>query len=316
MAAKRTWLALLLALPLAGQTGAGIEQRIAGAPLPAGEREAVAALFSRKNYSRLETLLGGAAGEGVPPERTAAVRALLGALEFLGGRMSQAIQAFRAADALRPLDDHDRFTLAMALVDVGDVAGSRAELVRLEAGSPSQPLYLYWLARLDYGQRRYDDAVEKLKKVIRLDPKSVRGYDNLGLSYDMMGLSAEAQSAFSKAVELNRALAAPSPWPPHNLGYLQLRLRQFSDAERNLREALQYDSKLATAHYYLARALESEGQNEKAIAEYKAAAALDGTLAAPLYSLGLLYRRLGSAADAETAFAEFRRRRALSPDSQ
>ncbi|HXB70594.1 MAG TPA: tetratricopeptide repeat protein [Candidatus Acidoferrales bacterium] len=340
MRASRICVALLAAIPLLGQTSGRLLERIQNAPLTPDERQAVTAAFSQKDFDRLEAILlektpAGATGSEALPDRAAALGALLGALEFLSGRMKQAVQAFRRADGLRPLDDRDRFTFAMALVDLGDVKASRTELALLNERHANQPIYLYWLARLDYGQRLYDDAVEKLKRVTSLDPASVRGYDNLGLSYDMMGLTEEAQAAFAKAVALNRQLPAPSPWPPHNLGYLQLRLQQYGGAEENLREALKYDPKFALAHYHLARVLEdearesearqnearqnearqNEARNDAAIEEYKTAAALDVKLAEPLYSLGLLYRRRGRDAEAASALAEYRRRKALGADS-
>jgi len=192
-------LGLALAAMLALQAS-GLEDRIRATPaLTPDERQAVAASFSQKNFERLEAILAADA----PPERAAPLRALLGALEFVSGRMIQAIQYFRQSDLLRPLDDHDRFTLAMALVDLGDSKESRIELSRLNQSHPDQPIYLYWLARLDYGQRLYDAAVEKLQRVIQLEPNSVRGHDNLGLTYDMMGLNDEALNAFLKAVDLN-----------------------------------------------------------------------------------------------------------------
>jgi len=298
---------LLAAVPLLGQRPGALAERIRNAPLPVDRRQALDAAFSAKNFARIEAILGA--------EPAAELQALLGALEFVGGRMNQAVEAFRRSEALKPIDDHDRFTLAMALVNLGDVKGSRAELMRLNESHPDQAIYLYWLARLDYGQRLYDEAVEKLNKVIRLDPNSVRGYDNLGLSFDMMGLTDEAQDAFAKAVALNRNLAAPSPWPPHNLGYLLLRLQRFHEAEENLREALKYDPQFALAHYHLGRVLESEGQDDAAIVEYKAAAALDAKIAEPLYSLGRLYLRHGRAAEAESVLAEYKRRKALAEDT-
>jgi tetratricopeptide (TPR) repeat protein len=321
--AKRMCIALLVPVGLLGQTSAGLLERIRNAPLAPDERQAVTAAFAQKDFDRLEVVLRGTALQ----DRSAAMGALLGALEFLGGRMNQAVQAFRQADSVRPLDDRDRFTFAMALVDLGDVKASRTELARLNERHPEQPVYLYWLARLDYGQRLYDDAVVKFKRVTSMDPGSVRGYDNLGLSYDMMGLTEEAQTAFSKAAALNRKLPTPSPWPPHNLGYLQLRRQQFGDAEANLREALKYNPKFALAHYHLARVLESQGgenhaganqgpNDAAAIEEYKTAAALDGKLAEPLYSLGLLYHRCGREAEAASALAEYTRRKALTDDSQ
>jgi tetratricopeptide (TPR) repeat protein len=298
---------LLAAVPLLGQQPRALAERIRNAPLPMDQRQALDAAFSAKDFGRIEAILGA--------EPAAELQALLGALEFVGGRMNQAVEAFRRSEALKPLDDHDRFTLAMALVNLGDVKGSRAELMRLNESHPDQAIYLYWLARLDYGQRLYDEAVEKLNKVIRLDPNSVRGYDNLGLSFDMMGLTDEAQDAFAKAVALNRKLAAPSPWPPHNLGYLLLRLQRFHEAEENLREALKYDPQFALAHYHLGRVLESEGQDDGAIVEYKAAAALDAKIAEPLYSLGRLYLRHGRTAEAESVLAEYKRRKALAVDT-
>ncbi len=308
-------LLLLAAVPLLAQRTGGLAERIRSVPLPAEQSQALAASFSEKDFARMEAILGGAVSTDLAPASAAELQALLGALEFVGGRMNLAVQAFRRAESLKPLDDHDRFTLAMALVNLGDVKASRAELMRLNESHPDQAIYLYWLARLDYGQRLYDEAVTKLNKVIRLDPDSVRGYDNLGLSFDMMGLTDEAQGAFAKAVVLNRKLAAPSPWPPHNLGYLLLRLQRFHEAEENLREALKYDPQFAVAHYHLGRVLESEGQDEAAIDEYKSAAALDRKIAEPLYSLGRLYLRHGRAAEAESVLAEYKRRKALSVDS-
>ena len=316
MLLKAMCVAVLLVAPLLAQTGGGLPERIRSAPLSADEREAVAASFSQKAFDRLETVLSGAVRPDTPRDRASARRALLGALEFAGGRTSRAIEAFRQADALSPLDDRDRFTLAMALIDIGDPGASRTHLARLNELHPKQGLYLYWLGRLDYDQRLYDAAVDKFKRVIALDPNSARAYDNLGLTYDMLGRTEDARAAFTKATELNRKLPKPSPWPPDNLGYFLSRQQEFDPAEENLREALKYDPKFALAHYHLARVLESKKRNDEAIEEYKSAAALDSTLALPLYSLGLLYRKVGKEAESAAALAEYKRRRALLGDTQ
>ena len=191
----------------------------------------------------------------------------------------------------------------------------RVQLTRLDAKHPDQPVHLYWLARLDYFQRLYDAAVEKLKRVVKLDPTSVRGYDNLGLSYDMLGLTDEAQSAFSTATSLNRKQPHPSPWPPDNQGYLLFRVQKFREAEDSLRESLQYNPDFALAHYHLGRVLEKLGRDEAAAEEYKSAAALDAKFPEPLYSLGLLYRRTGKVAESENTLREYRKRKERSSAS-
>jgi tetratricopeptide (TPR) repeat protein len=316
MLAKGMCVGLLVAIQLVGQTSAGLLARIQGAPLTPVERQAVTTAWSQKEFDRLEAVLIGAARTAAPKDHASALCALLGALEFAGGRIEKAVRAFQQADLLSPLDDRDRFTLAMALIDAGDAKGSRIELTRLNQLHPNQAVYLYWLGRLDYDQRLYDDAVEKFKRVIGMEPDSARGYDNLGLAYDMLGLTEEAQTAFTKAAALNRKLPAPSPWPPDNLGYFQLRQEQFDDAEKSLREALKYDPKFALAHYHLARVLEKKSRDDEAVEEYKTAAAQDLKLALPLYSLGMLYRRRGQDAEAAVALAEYRKRRALIGNAQ
>jgi len=282
-------------------------ERVRQAGLPADQVSLIASALAAKDYPRIETLVSAAArADGA---HAGELYALLGAVEFVAGRMEPAAQAFRQADSLAALNERDRFTLAMSLANLGDTEASRTELATLNRLRPEQPLYLYWLARLDYYQRRYEDAMAKLRRVLELDPQSSRAEDNLGLALDMVGRAEEAQAEFAKAVALNRSLKQPSPWPPHNLGYLLLRLDKLDAAEKALRESLGYDPGLSQSHYHLGRVLEKQGRNADAIAEYQAAISLDPAQAEPCYSLGLLYRRLKRDREAEAAFAEYKRRR-------
>lgn len=297
----------MLALLLLALQAGNVSARVLQAPLPEEQRGAILTALSAKDYTKIESLLSTAAATDAV--HGAEIYALLGAIDFAGQRMRQAVQAFRRSGSL---PERDRFTLAMALVNLGELGEARAELEKLSSLRPEQPLYLYWLGRLDYDQRRYEDAVAKLRRVVELDPWSSRGYDNLGLSLDMLGRYEEARSAFEKAAELNRRVAHPSAWPPHNLGSLLARLEKFPEAEAALRESIGYDPSFAQAHYHLGRVLEKTGREAAAAAEYRQAIALDSLLAEPCYSLGLLYRRLKRSAEADAAFAEYNRRKARS----
>jgi tetratricopeptide (TPR) repeat protein len=301
---------LLACVPLLAQQPDDLLSRIRASHLPEEQRNLLAASFSAKNYARMEEILERQAAAGASP-LAAEFHALAGNAAFLNGRMDRAIVAFRQADSQVPLGESDRFMLAMALTNLGDAGAAREQLARLNNSHPDRPLYLYWLAKVDYFERRYLEAVEKLKRVIVLDPASARAYDNLGLAYDMLGQNDEAREALLKGVDLNRKLPHPSAWPPHNLGYLLLRLREPKAAENALREALKYDPRFATAHYHLGRTLEAEDRDNEAIDEYRAAISLDPTLIEPLYSLGLLYRRHNRLAEADAAFAEYKKGKAM-----
>jgi tetratricopeptide (TPR) repeat protein len=174
---------------------------------------------------------------------------------------------------------------------------------------PKQPLYVYWLGRIDYDLRLYPEAVKKFQTALELDPKSPRTWDSLGLAFDMQGQMEHAHNAFVTAVNLNRNLPRPSPWPPHDLGFWCLRMNRLPEAESALRESLRYESRLAQAHYHLARTLEKEERTEQAITEYKAAISNDSTLSEACYSLAMLYRKSHRDEEATAMFSEYKLRK-------
>jgi tetratricopeptide (TPR) repeat protein len=234
---------------------------------------------------------------------------LQGAVAFMDGKMAVSVTHFEKAAAIAPLREGDSFTMAMALVKLGDDKRARVVLTDLAQAHPRRPLYLYWLGRLDYDQRRYEEAIQKLQQASELDSKSARIWDSLGLAFDMQGRMEKALAAFRKAVDLNRTETHPSPWPPHNLGFLLLRMDQPQQAETALRESLRYNSNLAQSHYHLGRALEKEGRDSEAIEEYRSAVRSDTTSTDACYSLAMLYRKLHRDSDANTMFAEYKKRR-------
>ena len=150
---------------------------------------------------------------------------------------------------------------------------------------------------------------------MELDPKSSRTWDSLGLAFDMQGQMEHAHGAFVTAVNLNRNLSHPSPWPPHDLGYWCLRMNRLPEAESALRESLRYEPMLARAHYHLARTLEKEERTDKAVAEYKTAISNDGSLAEACYSLAMLYRKLHRDEEATAMFAEYKQRKEAAKSS-
>jgi len=258
-----------------------------------------------RDYRRAETILVEESKRDPESLRSARLLVMAGGVFFLDGQYLDSIIAWKRAEAISPLDERSRFTLAMACVKLNRRDWARTELTKLATDQPQNPLYLYWLARLDYDAQEYTAAVARLQKVIDLDPKMMRAYDSLGLCYDYLGQSGEALKNYNRAVELNRLQLTPSPWPHVDLAVTLIAVDQLAEAEKSLREALGYDARLSQAHYQLGRVLEMRGDYQAAAEALRQAAALDPEYPEPHLLLGRIYHRLGKSQLANAEIERF-----------
>jgi tetratricopeptide (TPR) repeat protein len=272
-----------------------------GEPDAATRRAAIAEALAAGDEARLEELLV----EEAEARPTPAVLRQLGALFLKRGRPLNAAIALKKAEALAPLDEGSRFTLAMAYVAMGQRGWARPELVKLAEQAPATALYPYWLARLDYDDNQYAEAVRKLEKAITLDPRFMRAHDNLGLCYEALGRFDDAAKAWEAAIRLNAEQAPCSPWPALNLGVMLSRLDRSDEAEKRFRESRACDARFPQARYQLGVALDKRGEREEARAELEEAARLDPASAETQYALARLYRRTGETEKADAALRRF-----------
>jgi tetratricopeptide (TPR) repeat protein len=276
-------------------------------PLDPARRAEVEKAFVARDYKRAETIL---IEEIDRNPKSAELLTLAAGIFFLDGDYLNSAIAYQKAEAVSPLDERSRFTLAMAYIKLNRSDWARTELEKLAAAMPQSPLYLYWLARLDYDAQRYNEAIAKLLKVIELDPKMMRAYDNLGLCYDFLGQFDEAIGYYRKAIGLNRLQAQPSPWPHLNLAVVLMARGNPVEAEGLLREAMRYDPKLPQAHYQLGALLEKRGNYSDAIRSLKKAADIDPTYPEPHYTLSRIYQKLGDKAKAQESVEQFQKLKA------
>jgi tetratricopeptide (TPR) repeat protein len=259
----------------------------------------------RRDYKRAESILVDEAEKDPGSLRSARLLVVAGGVFFLNGEYLNSATAWKKAEAITPLDDRSRFTLAMAFVRLKRGDWARTELEKLAAAHPQDSLYQYWLARLDYDAQEYAAAIARLQKLIELDPDIMRAYDTLGLCYDYMGRFDEAIKAFNRAVELNRLQSKPSPWPNLDLAVTLISVNQWPEAEENIREALTYDTRLPQAHYQLGRVLEMQGSYPAAVQSLNQAIELEPTYPQPHYLLGRIYHRLGKEDVSKKEIARF-----------
>lgn len=272
---------------------------------PQNQHDLADALKAR-NFQRAEKILVDESEKDAKSLRSAKLLVMAGGIFFLDGKYLNSAICWKRAEAIAPLDARSRFTLAMAYIRLSRRDWARTELDKLVASQPGNALYLYWLARLDYDAQNYTTAIERLQKVITLDPNMMRAYDSLGLCYDYLGQSAEAIKNYNRAVELNRRLTKPSPWPHVDLAVTLIATNQLSEAEKHLNEALRYDARLPQAHYHLGRILEMRGDYPAAAEALRQAVAANSSYAEPHLLLGQIYRRMGDKQQAEAEIHKFK----------
>jgi tetratricopeptide (TPR) repeat protein len=279
-------------------------------PIDAAARQEIETTLKSHNYAGAEATLLHASDQH---PKVASIYSYLGRIFFVDGKYLNAAVALKKAEALRPLEEKDRFTLAMAYVSLERPDWARPELEKLAEASPRSPLYPYWEGRLDYDSQNLPAAAAKFEKSIALDAGFMKAYDNLGLCLEGMAKYEEAIQQYQNAIRLNHEHNIHSAWPPMNLGALLVKLDRLEEAEPLLRESLQFNANFAQGHYQLGVLLQKQNKIPSAVEELKRAADLDPTYSDPHYALARVYKRAGNAEQAQRELQIFQDLKAKEP---
>jgi tetratricopeptide (TPR) repeat protein len=279
-------------------------------PLDPSARQEIEAALKSHDYASAEAALVQIADQH---PKVPQIYDYLGRIFFVDGKYLNAAIALKKAEALQPLDEKDRFTLAMAYVSLERPIWARPELEKLAEASPRNPLYPYWEGRLDYDGQNLPAAIAKFEKAIALDPEFMKAYDNLGLCLEGIGKYEEAIQQYRNAIRLNREHNIHSAWPPMNLGALLTKLDRLEEAEPLFRESLQFDANFAQSHYQLGVLLQKQNKIPAAVDELKRAATLDPVYSEPHYALARVYRRAGDLEQAQRELQIFQDLKAKEP---
>jgi tetratricopeptide (TPR) repeat protein len=234
---------------------------------------------------------------------------------FLDGKYLNCAVAMKKAEALAPLADRDRFTLALSYIILNRRNWARPELERLAASDAANALYPYWLGRIDYDAMQFKAAAAHFEKALELSPTFMKAYDNLGLSYEGLGQYDDAIHVYQLAILMHRSAHLPSPWPPLNLGTLLVKLGKLGEAETYLQESLKCDPRFPKAHYQMALLLEKQKKDGAAIQELAEAVRNDPGYPEPHYVLGRIYTRLGEKSKAADEWQTFQKLKQGSPQA-
>jgi tetratricopeptide (TPR) repeat protein len=273
-------------------------------PISEADRTILRDATKSRNYARAETLL---AEEIDRNPKSQVLLTAVGGIFFQDGKYLNCAIAMKKAEALAPLPARDRFTLALSYIIMNHRDWARPELEALAKTDPRNPLYPYWLGRIDYDAMKYSAAAANLQKALHLQPTFMKAYDNLGLVYEALGQYDNAIDVYQQAIDMNRSARLPSPWPPLNLGTLLVKLGKLGEAETCLQESLKYDPRFPKAHYEMGVLLEKENKDDAACQELLTAERNDPTYPEPHYLLGRIYTRQGRKPEADAEWQTFQK---------
>jgi tetratricopeptide (TPR) repeat protein len=196
---------------------------------------------------------------------------------------------------------------------VGESGKAEQTLLRLLDLYPADEDAAYTLGRMYYMDSRIDYASAQFQRVLRLNPKAYKAWDNLGLCYDAAGETAKAIQHFLKAMELAETLDPDYDWPYGNLADLLMRQNDFERAYQAAVQAAKRNPYSARNFYLGGKALARLNRTEDAVKWLERSAALDPAYPDPLYLLGQLYTKMGQKEKGLETLQKFRQVKAKAP---
>ncbi len=215
----------------------------------------------------------------------AEVLATLGHALVLLDDLEEAETISKRALALRPglVGPHNNLSLIYMK------RGLYSETVRLCERAleldPQNRIALNRMGNALHHQGSYEKAVEVFHRLIRSAPDFMSAYLNLSAVYI-------TASRFQQAVEIAEEALARDPHHADilaNMAQAHFKLGDAAQAEKSCLRSLRLDPQNAAAHNLYGIILQSNGDRQRAEAEFLAAAALDSDWANPFLNLGHLY---------------------------
>lgn len=159
--------------------------------------------------------------------------------------------------------------------------------------NPKDSLGWYYLGRTKYNENRFDEAVSAFQHCLKLDPKSVKAEDNLGLSYEGLNQTEEAIVAYRNAIAWQAGSPVKDSGPFLDLGSLLADNGRVDDALPLLLEASRISPEDYRVHRQLGKAYTRINQLEKARTELEKAVELAPKNAPVHFMLAQVYRKQG-----------------------
>src|SRR6266576_4425768 len=145
---------------------------------------------------------------------------LLGLILFKAVKAKDSLAEYAAAAKYRDPSAYDLEVVGLNYVLLNDYVDADEWLSKSVQMDAHNWETWYYLGRTKYNENRFEEAVNAFQQALRLSPKNVKAEDNLGLSFDGLGRSQEAEQAYRNAIRWQSELLQPNPGPYLDLGIL------------------------------------------------------------------------------------------------
>lgn len=221
------------------------------------------------------------------------------------GRDEEAITQFEMTLDAAPPDAAALYNLGLAYLRLGK-PGFRATLERLASFPAGRPALHLLQGQAFLRDLEFDKALEELQAAAKLNPDLPRLHFALGLAHLKLSHNKEAIAAFEEESKRN-----PQDFP--TIYYLADALEKDGDldvAKRQVEAALKLDSQSPEANGLLGKILFKQGKAAEALKPLEFASAKKTTDHELRYTLARVYQQLGRREDAAREFAEVQRLKA------
>jgi Flp pilus assembly protein TadD len=168
----------------------------------------------------------------------------------------------------------------------------------------SDPEGWYSLGRLRYTEQRFADAADCFKQALVLAPRSVKVENNLGLAYEGLNRTDDAEIAYRQAIawQNDGPPGKASEQPLLNLAIVLVHRAELAEALTLLRQAVAIAPRDPRIHEQLGQVYMQQANYSEAQKSLEAATRLDPEKSNLHFLLGQAYRHLGRQQEAKTEF--------------
>ena len=171
----------------------------------------------------------------------------------------------------------------------------------------------YALGRIYYQQNRFAESLAQFSKVLELDPKSFRAYDNMGLAYEGLNDNTRAMQHYQRALALVQKDHLDYDWVYGNVSNLFYKMGNYSNAFQFAAEAANRNPNSGRDFYLGGKALAKLGKPDLAAKWLQRAVILDPSLSEAHYQYAQVLRKIGKTEYADRELKIFQETKAKEP---